>query len=328
MAEDFYKTLGVKRDASQAEIQKAYRDLARKYHPDLNPNDKKAKEKFQKVQAAFEVLNDTSKRELYDRYGSSFEAYAQGGGARPQARGGWQHTTGGGGGGPTAGGFEDVDFSEFFGERFAGDPSGGFGDLFGQFRKAAGKRGRGRAAAPGGGNVESEITIPFQTAVTGGKVDLALQRSDGKTESISVKIPPGVDEGKKIRLRGQGESLGGGPAGDLLLTIHVAPHPYFHRRGKDLEVRLPITLAEAVAGGKVDLPTPWGTISLRIPPRTSSGKKLRVKGHGIRPASGEPGDLFAETAIVLPERIDDVTVEAIKRLDEEQKTNPRAELRW
>ncbi len=297
MAEDYYKTLGIKRDASQADIQKAYRDLARKYHPDLNPNDKKAKEKFQKVQAAFEVLNDPSKRELYDRYGSSFEAYAQGGGPRPQGRGGWQQATG-----QPTGGFEDVDFSEFFGERFGGDPSGGFGDLFGQFRKAAGgRRGRGRAAASqGAGNVESEITIPFQSAVTGGKVDLSLQRSDGKTETISVKIPAGVDEGKKIRLRGQGESLGGGPAGDLLLTIHVAPHPVFHRRGKDLEVRLPITLAEAVAGAKVDVPTPWGTISLRIPPKTSSGKKLRVKGHGIRPTSGEPGVLFAETSIVLP----------------------------
>ncbi|HEY2147856.1 MAG TPA: DnaJ domain-containing protein, partial [Pirellulales bacterium] len=153
MAEDYYKTLGVNRDASQADIQKAYRDLARKYHPDLNPNDKKAKEKFQKVQTAFEVLNDPSKRELYDRYGSSFEAYAQGGGPRPQGRGDWQQTTG-----PMHGGFEDVDFSEFFGERFSGDPSGGFGDIFGQFRRAAGRRGRGRAAAPGGGNVESEIT--------------------------------------------------------------------------------------------------------------------------------------------------------------------------
>src|SRR5207237_4722066 len=129
------------------------------------------------------------------------------------------------------------------------------------------------------------------------------------------------------RLRGQGESLGGGPAGDLLLTIHVAPHPVFHRRGKDLEIRLPITLAEAVAGGKVDVPTPWGTISLRIPPRTSSGKKLRIKGHGIRPASGEPGDLFAETAIILPERIDDPTAEPITRLDAEQQQNPRHELR-
>jgi DnaJ-class molecular chaperone len=327
MAEDFYKTLGVKRDASQADIQKAYRDLARKYHPDLNPNDKKAKEKFQKLQAAFEVLNDPSKRELYDRYGSSFEAYAQGGGPRSQGRSGWQQTPGAG---PGAGGFEDVDFSEFFGERFAGgDPSGGFGDIFGQFRRAAGRRGaRGRTTAEGARDVESEITIPFQTAVTGGKVDLTLQRSDGKTETISVKIPPGVDEGKKIRLRGKGESLAEGPAGDLLLTIHVAPHPFFRRHGKNLDVRLPITLAEAVAGAKVDVPTPWGTISLRVPAHTSSGKKLRIKGHGIRSPNGEAGDLFAETSIVLPERIDDATAEAIKRLEAEQNQNPRAELRW
>jgi curved DNA-binding protein len=319
MAEDFYKTLGVKRDASQADIQKAYRDLARKYHPDLNPNDKTAKEKFQKLQAAFEVLNDPSKRELYDRYGSSFESYAQGGGPRPQGHGTWQA-------GP-APGFEDVDFGEFFGERYAGDPSSSFGDIFGQFRRAAGRRG-GRSRAQKGGDIESEIEISFQTAVQGGKVDLTLQRADGHNETISVKIPPGVDEGKKIRLRGQGEPAAGGSAGDLLLTIHVAPHPYFHRRGKNLEVRVPVTLAEAVLGAKVDVPTPWGTISLRIPPRTSSGKKLRIKGHGIKPASGDPGDLFAEVAIVLPERIDDATIESIKRLDAEQKQNPRADLRW
>jgi DnaJ-class molecular chaperone len=321
MAEDYYKTLGVKRDASQAEIQKAYRDLARKYHPDLNPNDKTAKEKFQKLQAAFEVLNDQSKRELYDRYGSSFESFAQGGGPRPQGRGTWQA-------GP-APGFEEVDFGDLFGERYAGgDPSASFGDIFGQFRRAAGRRG-GRRGAQKGADIESEIEIPFQTAVQGGKVDLTLQRPGGHDETISVKIPPGVDEGKKIRLRGQGEpGAGGSPAGDILLTIHVTPHPFFHRHGNNLEVRVPITLAEAVLGAKVDVPTPRGTISLRIPPRTSSGKKLRIKGHGIKPANGEQGDLLAEVAIVLPENIDDAAVEAIKRLDTEEKQNPRADLRW
>src|SRR5947209_13460291 len=195
MAEDYYKTLGVKRDASQADIQKAYRDLARKYHPDLNPNDKKAKEKFQKLQAAFEVLNDPSKRELYDRYGSSFEAYTQGGGPRPQGRSGWQQTPGAG---PGAGGFEDVDFSEFFGERFAGgDPSGGFGDIFGQFRRAGRRGARGRTTAAGAGNVESEITIPLQTAVTGGKGELSLERSEGKSGRSGEKMPLGVAEGRR-----------------------------------------------------------------------------------------------------------------------------------
>jgi curved DNA-binding protein len=320
VADDFYKTLGVKRDASQADIQKAYRDLARKYHPDLNPNDKTAKEKFQKLQAAFEVLNDPSKRELYDRYGSSFESFAQGGGPRPQGRGAWQA-------GPAAD-TPDVDFSEFFGERYGADPSAAFGDMFGQFRRAGGGRRAKKGRAPTGADIESQIEIPFQTAVTGGKVDLTLQRPSGHTETISVKIPPGVDEGKKIRLRGQGEAIEGAAPGDLLLTIHVAPHPFFHRRGKDLEVRLPVTLAEAVLGAKVDVPTPSGTISLRIPPHTSSGKKLRIKGHGVKTADGPPGDLFAEVLIVLPERIDEPALEAIKRLDADQQQSPRADLRW
>ncbi len=319
MADDYYKTLGVKRDASQADIQKAYRDLARKYHPDLNPNDKTAKEKFQKVQAAFDVLNDASKREMYDRYGSSFEGYAQGG-PRPQTH--WQ---------PGPGGSAEVDFSELFGDRFGGDPSNMFGDLFGQFRKASGdgKRSRrGRAAPTPGADVQSQIEIPFQTAVLGGEVELQVQRSTGKVDTIKVKIPPGIPDGAKMRLRGQGESAGGEP-GDILLTVHVARHPYFERHGNNLEVRLPVTLAEAVEGAKVDVPTPWGVISLRVPPRTSSGKKLRIKGQGIKPKQGPPGDLLAEVQIILPDKIDDAALETIHRLDEAASNkNPRSELRW
>ncbi len=320
MADDYYQTLGLKRDASQADIQKAYRDLARKYHPDLNPNDKTAKEKFQKVQTAFEVLNDPSKREMYDRYGSSFEAYAGGGGPRPQGRGRTQ----------AAPGFEEIDLSDFFGERYANDPAGGFGDMFGQFRRAAGGRRGARknaAAAPGSLDVQQDIEVSFQTAVMGGSVDLSLSR-DGHTETISVKIPPGIEDGKKIRLRGQGAKTPDGQAGDLLLTVHVAPHPFFTRRGKNLEVRLPVTLGEAVSGAKVDLPTPWDVISLRVPPHTSSGAKLRVKGHGIRTADGKNGDLFAVVEIILPDKIDDAALEVIKRLESEYKQNPRAALRW
>jgi DnaJ-class molecular chaperone len=321
MAEDYYQTLGLKRDASPADIQKAYRDLARKYHPDLNPNDKTAKENFQKVQAAFEVLNDPSKREMYDRYGSSFEAYAGGGGPRPQGRGRTQ----------AAPGFEEIDLSDFFGDRFSGDPGGGFGDLFGQFRRASGgKRGgksRAAAAPPTELDVHQEIEIPFQTAVTGGSVDLMLDRN-GHVGTVSVKVPPGIDDGKKIRLRGQGAKTPDGQAGDLLLTVHVAAHPYYTRRGKNLEVRVPVTLGEAAGGGKVEVPTPWDTISLRVPPRTSSGAKLRVKGHGIRPNDGKNGDLFAVIEIVLPEKIDDATLETFKRLDSEYKQSPRATLRW
>ncbi|HZZ29508.1 MAG TPA: DnaJ C-terminal domain-containing protein [Pirellulales bacterium] len=328
MADDYYETLGVAKNASQADIQKAYRTLARKYHPDLNPNDKTAKEKFQKVQAAFDVLNDTSKRELYDRYGSAFEQTGTGAGAGPHARQAWQAQQ-------RPGGFEEIDLGDLFGQGFGGSGGSGgspFADLLGGFRRGAQAGGKGRRGKPieqPGPDVESEIEIPFQTAIQGGKVEVGVQRSAGKTDRIEVKIPAGIRDGAKIRLRGQGGAgEGNALAGDLLLTVHVATHAYFQRRGNDLIVRVPITLTEAVAGAKVDVPTPNGAISLRIPPRTSGGARLRVRGHGVKLKNGTTGDLYAEVQIVLPPVIDDATVEMIRKLDQEHPTNPRHELRW
>jgi DnaJ-class molecular chaperone len=323
LAEDFYQTLGLQRDASQADVQKAYRDLARKYHPDLNPNDKTAKEKFQKVQAAFDVLNDTSKREMYDRYGSSFESRGQGG-PRPQGRGG----------SGAAPGFEEIDLGDLFGQRYGGDPSSFFGDLFGgQYRRkgsaGTGKRGRKPAPEPTvGTDLQQQIEIPFQISILGGQIELSVPRSSGHIDTIKVKIPAGIADGAKMRLRGQGESLGGEPPGDILLTVRVAPHPWFTRRGNNLEVKLPVTLAEAILGAKVDVPTPRGTISLRVPPHTSSGTKLRIKGHGVKAKDGPVGDLFADVLIVLPEKIDDATIEAVKKQSAEQPQNPRSGLQW
>ena len=223
MAADYYKTLGVARNASPADIQKAYRELARKHHPDMNPDKPGAVKKFQEIQAAFDVLNNPEKREMYDRYGSSFETMGQG---RPHAPN-W-------GAGP-GGGFnaEDIDFGQFFGERF-GEGGGGLGDIFSHVRRAAG-RGGGGSSKRRGSDVASEVTIPFATAVSGGEVQLGLRRQSGETETIVVKIPPGIDDGKKMRLRGKGEPASGrGTAGDLMLTVHVAPHPFFARKGNDL----------------------------------------------------------------------------------------------
>lgn len=318
MAQDYYKTLGVAKNASPADIQKAYRDLARKYHPDMNPDNPKAKKKFQEVQAAFDVLNNPEKRELYDRYGSSFETMAQG--APHGAAGGW---------GPAPGGFtaEDVDFSQFFGDRFSEGEGVGLGDIFTHFRKGGARAGAGKRR---GQDVSSEVTIPFATAVNGGEVQLGLRHQDGHTETIVVKIPPGIEDGKKMRLRGKGEPAGGrtkGEAGDLLLTVHVAPHPFFTRKGNDLYVRLPVALGEAVAGATVDVPTPGGTVALHIPPGTSSGKRLRVKGHGV-PAKAGAGDLFAEVLIVLPANMTDADREAIRAIDARVPSNPRQNLRW
>lgn len=320
MAEDYYKTLGVKRDASQADVQKAYRDLARKHHPDLHPDDKNAKKKFQEVQAAFDVLNDPQKRELYDRYGSSFEQMASGGGPR---RGGARGA--GQGAGP-----EDFDFSQFFGERFGAEGPGGFADVFSQFTRAGGG-GRARAsrtAKQRGEDLRHELEVPFLTALNGGQVEIALQHGDGRAENLAVKIPAGIDEGQTIRLRGKGgPSPTASQAGDLLITIHVGSHPLYQRAGKNLLVKLPVTLAEAALGAKVDVPLASGKkISLRIPPGTSSGKKLRIKGQGVSPAKGEPGDLLAEVQIVIPPQLDEESQSLVRRFDERNPLDPRRDL--
>ncbi len=321
MAEDYYKTLGLQRDASQDEIRKAYRELARKYHPDMNPDDKTAKTKFQEVQTAFDVLDDAEKREMYDRYGSSFETY--GGGQQGGAN--W-------GGQPGGGGFrfEDIDLEQVFGGRFGGAPGGGFADMFGQSAGGPRAGGRKRARRPSrGADVQHELTIPFNMAVTGGEVEIGLKRRSGKSETISVKIPSGIEEGKKIRLRGQGEPAAqGGTPGDLLLTVRVSAHPCFRRQGNQLHVKLPVTLAEAALGAKVDVPTPKGTVSLRVPPGTSSGTKLRIKAHGVAPAKGPAGDLLAEIQVVLPDKLDEESREMIRKIAEKSPSDPRTSVKW
>lgn len=156
-----------------------------------------------------------------------------------------------------------------------------------------------------------------------------MQRPNGKTETLAVKIPAGIEEGKKIRVRGQGQPAGrNGTPGDILITIHVDPHPYFQRRDNHLLVRVPVTLGEAVAGAKVDVPTPQGTVSLHVPAGTSSGAKLRVKGHGVTPKNGTPGDLLAEIQIVLPKQMNEADRKTIREIDHRYTQNPRKDLRW
>ncbi len=222
-----------------------------------------------------------------------------------------------------------MDLGDLFGERLGQGGSGGFADIFQQFRRAASGTGRRARAAGRGRDLEQDLEIPFTQAVTGGQARLSIQRTDGKSHAIDVKIPAGVEDGQKIRLRGQGEAGPRGTApGDILLRVRVRPHPFFRRRGKDLEVRVPVTLAEAVLGGKVDVPTPKGTISLSVPPHTSSGKRLRIRGHGIAPAGRPPGDLYAEIMIVLPPRLTDEDRQHAEQIARRYASNPRAELRW
>jgi DnaJ-class molecular chaperone len=284
----------------------------------MNPDDATAKKKFQEVQAAFEVLSDAEKRKRYDQFGADFESVGAGAGGQRT----WRYTTTGG---PQTYPFDLNDL--FAGGEADVEGGGSFTDLFKQF-----SRGRGARATPHsnrGADLKHELTVPFATAVLGGEAALSVQRSGGNVETIRVKIPAGIDDGKRIRLRGQGESgSGAAPAGDILLTIRVSPHPHFRRAGNRLEVRVPVTLAEAAQGAKIDVPTPQGTIELTVPPNTSSGKRLRIKGHGVRPAGQPPGDLFAEIQIVLPKSLSADDREKLSEISHRYPQHPRSELRW
>src|SRR3954454_11309990 len=329
MATDHYATLGVTKTSTPEEIQKAYRKLARKYHPDMNPNDATAKKKFQEVQSAFEVLSDPDKRKRYDQFGSDFESMGGPGGPGGGPR--WRSTNPGGG---QTYQFDMNDLGDLFGGGGGGggfetEGAGGFADIFKQFSRGRGGGGRLSAPAAKGNDLKHDLTIPFATAVLGGEAALSVQRQDGDVESIRVKIPVGIDDGKKIRLRGQGEpGSGDAPAGDILLTIRVSPHPFFRRTGNRLDVRVPVTLAEAALGATIDVPTPQGTISLKVPPNTSSGTRLRVKGHGVRQTNGPAGDLFAEIEIELPKNLTADERQQLADISNRYPQSPRTDLRW
>lgn len=327
MAEDYYSILEVPRSATQDEIQKAYRRLARKYHPDLQGDSKTAKQKFQQIQSAYDVLGDEEKRRQYDRFGPDFE----------RMRG----APFGSGGGPFPGG--EVDFSQIFGGQMPEGAEGGGGleELLRQFgfarggrpRRGAGARGRGQSPPdepppPPSLDLQQEVTVPFATAVLGGQYQLHPEHGR-QQESLSVRIPAGIESGKRIRLRGQGRTGPDGSRGDLFVTVRVAPHPVYRRTGDNLLVRLPITMAEAIRGTSVDLPTPHGTVTLKVPPRCSSGRVLRLKGMGVR-AEGRPaGDLLAEVEIVLPADLSESAArDALAALDRWPGDDPRAELMW
>lgn len=318
MAEDYYKTLGVDRGASTDEIQKSYRKLARKYHPDLHADEderqkERAKQQFQQVQQAYDVLSDEKKRQMYDQLGPDFEQ--MGGGGNPFGGGG--NPFGGGGGGRSPFGNGDIDISQLFG---GGGGGGGFEQLFG------GGRGRQPQAAKGQ-NVEQSITVPFATAVLGGQHQISFDRGNGKYENLTVKIPVGIESGKKIRLKGQGRT-GPAGAGDLLVTVNVSGHPNYSRSGLTLSVTAPISLAEAAVGAKIELPTPHGTISVTVPAGTSGGKSLRLKNMGIKTAD-RSGDLIVHLQISIPQEISEQDRELIDQLsDDWDSAVGRQDLVW
>lgn len=286
---DLYATLGVGKTASDAEIKTAYRKLAKELHPDRHKGDDKIVDRFKDVSAAYAILGDKDKRAKYDRgeidASGAERGFGEGfGGAR---RGG-------------AGGF-----GGFGGDAAGTDAEDLFADLFG-----FGRGPRSQARARRGRDVTYRLTVSFIDAVKGTTRRVTL--SNGKT--LDVKIPAGVTSGQKIRLSGQGEpGPGGGPAGDALVAVEVADHPFFARDGTDIHLDLPITIDEAVLGGKVSVPTVDGEVTLTIPKGASSGKRLRLKGKGIARPSAERGDQYVTLKIVLPDAPDEELEDAVRR---------------
>lgn len=326
LEKDFYAILGVSKDASDAEIKKAYRKLARKWHPDQNPGDVAAEQKFKDIGEANSVLSDTERRHEYDQLRQMV-----GGGARFQAGG-----PGGMPGGGGAGGFEDL-FSQFGGGRTTSSGSGqtfNLDDILGRFGGGGSPfGGAGGAGAPGGfsgggfggptkgADLEARTTLAFRSAVEGQTV--SLQAADGV--SVKVKIPAGVKDGQTIRVRGKGQRGEAGP-GDLLLRVNVEPHPVFGRDGNNLTIDLPVTFAEAALGATVAVPTMDGSqVKVKVAAGTPSGRKLRVKGRGVKTSSAT-GDLIATIEVIVPTELTDEIRAAVETLAEHTEGDPRGEL--
>jgi DnaJ-class molecular chaperone len=300
---DYYATLGVAKGASEKEIKQAYRKLARKFHPDVNPGDKAAEARFKDINEAYEVLGDSAKRSKYDELGANWRQYEQAqraGGANPFT--GWNA---GQGGGPQSGGFRTMTQEEM--EDLFGD-SNPFSDFFTTFfggggGASAGARGaRGRSRTRAGRDVEHELDLTLDEAYHGTTKRLALSHG-GRARTVDVRIPAGVGEGSRVRVPAEGEpGAGGGAAGDLYLRLRLAPHATFERRGQDLHTTVAVPVPTAVLGGEVEVPTMAGkTVRLKIPPFTQSGQLFRLKTYGM-PARGShaQGDLYAKVEAQIP----------------------------
>lgn len=309
---DYYATLGVPKTASAKDIKAAFRRLARKHHPDVNPGDKGAETKFKEVNEAYEVLGDAEKRKKYDELGANWRAYEQAerAGAAPGAsqRYTWS---------PGAGGFRPMSEEEMS-SMFGDAEDSPFSDFFRQFFGGAGgaTRTRGRRARQHPGrDVEHPIELSLEDVLAGTTQRLNI-RHQSDTRQVEVRIPPGVNDGSRVRVAGEGErGSGNAPPGDLYLRVHLRPHPRFERKGRDLYTKVRIPLTTAVLGGEVEVPTLNGkTLRLKVPPMTQNGQVFRLRGHGL-PAVGKPderGDSYATTEVALPSRL---TPEAQKHFE-------------
>jgi DnaJ-class molecular chaperone len=326
---DYYESLGVSKTASADEIRKAHRKLALKYHPDRNNNNKDAEERFKEIQEAYDVLSDATKRANYDQFGHA----GVGAGAGPNGGDPYEAfrraQASRGGGRTTWRASPNVSVEDFDPSQFGGDFGDIFEQLFGGRAGGAATRGgtRTRTRAPQRGqDFEHGVTLTFEQAARGTTLPLQITRGPGQSETIEVKIPPGVKDGSRIRIKGRGEQTGGEP-GDLFIIAHVLPHPYFRRDGLDIFLDLPISVYEALLGTKVSVPTLDGAVTITIPPGTSSNAKLRIKGRGVE-RGGEKGDQYAVIRVVVPKNLDEDDKKLVNELQKKHGVDARTDVPW
>jgi DnaJ-class molecular chaperone len=294
---DYYKILGVARTASAKEIKQAYRRLARKYHPDVNPGDKTAEAKFKDISEAYEVLSDKEKRAQYDQFGHLGDV--------------WRRAAHGPGEPPGGVTWQTVDFG--------GGQQPGFGDLFEMFFGAGpGRAGARAAAATKGEDLHQEVDITLEEAAAGTRRTVIITTPDGRPKRLDVKIPAGVRDGAKVRVAGEGApGIGGGPPGDVYIVPRIRPHPRYKREGDDLHLELPVSFPEAALGAEIEVPTLSGKVTMTVPPGSSSGRTLRLGGLGMpRLRGGGRGDLFVKLRVVVPRNPTEEERKLIERLKE------------
>lgn len=319
ISKDFYKVLGVSKDASQEQIKKAYRKLARKYHPDRNPGDTTAEKKFKEAGEAYSVLSNPDQRKQYDAI-------------RALGGGGARFTAGGGG---NNGGFDDI-FSQMFGGGGAGRTTfrsggAGFDDVFQMFTGRGGNQGgfgfQAQPQAQRGQDQHASVSLPLRQAVSGTTVKL-----NANGHSLTARVPAGVEDGQKIRVRGKGApGANGGPNGDIIITVHVEKHPVYEMRGRGIYVNVPVSFGEAALGGDVDVPTlDGGSVRVRVPAGSSTDKLLRVRGHGVpaQRSGGKAGDLYVRLKVVVPRKMGRDATEAVRAfVAATAEADPRADFR-